>query len=538
MKIEHDLLYMDCPCGSGKKFKFCCLEKVRKMLPAEPDKGDIVTAIRKEMCCQAEGKHGNPYDNPEAVHLMFSGVRARNCGKFDEALDLFERARKKNPKVYTAWNNEAQTHWLIGNLELAIETQKKGLKYAAKYDAYGWAQLAEFHYFLTRNTEAHAYCEKALSILPVSVDATAKVCAALALLKRHEDIIAYAQKSGFDDAFVVKSYVATAEQNLEDRKRKQRPPLPYDKNPYFSLHFYEAGPLEGHVFTSPRAEYENIACDMVSFLLEERYISNADALEALAYFSGERAEALKAVIRVAKERKLARGYKAGTIGGELAVQRALFKNGLPPVLLDMLGADPIGEEPEAKLTDQMRKVLYKIQEAPYGTKAWEKAFASLAKLSVEKPKSKLIQKCYAEELMRAERFEEAIAVLEKLLEFYPTFYDVYSLVIDAATRLKQYDVAASYIQAMRIPLKMNTFSYLNYQEALKGYYEAIGDKEGEAVAKKYHEFGKDFLEEFVEQLNDSLTDEDLEDLDFDDEDDDDEDFDDEELLNSLLAKLK
>jgi tetratricopeptide (TPR) repeat protein len=204
----------------------------------------------------------------------------------------------------------------------------------------------------------------------------------------------------------------------------------------------------------------------------------------------------------------------------------------------MLGADPIGEDPEVKLTDQMKKVLYKIQEAPYGTKAWEKAFDSLAKLSVEKPKSKLIQKCYAEELIRAERFEEAIAVLEKLLEFYPTFYDVYSLVIDAATCLKQYDVAASYIQAMRIPLKMNTFSYLSYQEALKGYYEAIGDKEGEAVAKKYYEFGKDFLDEFVEQLNDSLTDEDLEDLDFDDEDDEDEDFDDEELLNSLLAKRK
>ncbi len=538
MKIEHDLLYMECPCRSGKKFKFCCLEKVRDNLPYEPTKEDIVMAVRKEMCCQAEGDGGTPYDDDDAVHTMFKGMHERDCGNMIEALSLFEEARTKNPKVYTAWNNEAQIYWQLGDLEIAIETQKKGLEYSAEHDAYGWAQLAEFHYFLTQNAEAHACCDKALSILPVSVDATAKVCAALALLKRHEDIVAYAQKSGFDDAFVVKSYRATAELNLKEQKRKQRTSLPYDKIPYFSPHFYEAGRWIGHVFVTPRAEYENIACDMVSFLLNDRYISNADALEALTSFSGERAEALKVVIQGAKERKLARGYKAGTIGGELAVQRALFKDGFQPVVLDIFDVETIGERLDEQLTSQMSRILVKIKEARPGTKKWENAFASLAKLSVAKPKSKLVQKSYAEGLMCAGRFEEAITVLKKLLGIYPTYHDVYSLLIEAATNLKQYDVAASYIQMMRIPLKMNAFTYLNYQKALEGYYEAIGDKEREKVAAKYGEFADEIISELLEHLSDSMSDEDDEGLDLDDEDDEDEDFDDEERLKSFLAKLK
>jgi hypothetical protein len=65
-------------------------------------------AVRKEMCCQAEGDGDTPYDDDDAGCAMFKGMYERDCGNMIEALSLFEEARTKNPKVYTAWNNVAQ----------------------------------------------------------------------------------------------------------------------------------------------------------------------------------------------------------------------------------------------------------------------------------------------------------------------------------------------------------------------------------------------------------------------------------------------
>ena len=36
MKIDGNILYAPCPCGSGKKFKFCCTQTVRDYLPDNP----------------------------------------------------------------------------------------------------------------------------------------------------------------------------------------------------------------------------------------------------------------------------------------------------------------------------------------------------------------------------------------------------------------------------------------------------------------------------------------------------------------------
>jgi len=33
MKIDGNILYAPCPCGSGKKFKFCCMQTVRGYHP-------------------------------------------------------------------------------------------------------------------------------------------------------------------------------------------------------------------------------------------------------------------------------------------------------------------------------------------------------------------------------------------------------------------------------------------------------------------------------------------------------------------------
>ena len=34
--IDQNVLYSECPCGSGKKFKFCCYPAIRYDLPDDP----------------------------------------------------------------------------------------------------------------------------------------------------------------------------------------------------------------------------------------------------------------------------------------------------------------------------------------------------------------------------------------------------------------------------------------------------------------------------------------------------------------------
>ena len=48
MKIDSDMLYGPCPCGSGKKFKFCCWPKCRDKLDDGMTREEIVQTVRCE----------------------------------------------------------------------------------------------------------------------------------------------------------------------------------------------------------------------------------------------------------------------------------------------------------------------------------------------------------------------------------------------------------------------------------------------------------------------------------------------------------
>lgn len=48
MKIDSDILYGPCPCGSGSKFKFCCWPKYRDRIEGDMTKAEIVQTVRCE----------------------------------------------------------------------------------------------------------------------------------------------------------------------------------------------------------------------------------------------------------------------------------------------------------------------------------------------------------------------------------------------------------------------------------------------------------------------------------------------------------
>jgi hypothetical protein len=102
--------YRPCPCGSGEKYKFCCLdkdrEKRRTATPAIPFPGydqppdDVVEEAREA---------------PERGTELVGRLRGR------EAIPYIERAIRLFPEVPNPHNNLAMAHFIEGDIEKALE---------------------------------------------------------------------------------------------------------------------------------------------------------------------------------------------------------------------------------------------------------------------------------------------------------------------------------------------------------------------------------------------------------------------------------
>ena len=163
MKIDGNILYAPCPCGSGKKFKFCCMQTVRDYLPDNPTQAEVTTEVRKAMQPYGMINDIDPVEDREAIDLMRRGIMERDKRNLDEALRLFRKSREMKPKLYTSWNNEATCLWECGRFEDAVKAQKDGLALSSDCNSFGWAQLAEFQYFLGRDEESAESLVRAMS---------------------------------------------------------------------------------------------------------------------------------------------------------------------------------------------------------------------------------------------------------------------------------------------------------------------------------------------------------------------------------------
>lgn len=329
MRIDSSILYSPCPCGSGKKFKFCCLEVVKNSLGDWPTMSEITQVVRTFQHPFGMVNGIDPIEDHEAIELMRKGIEERNASNYGEAIAIFRKSRELKPKLYTSWNNEAMCLWYSGNFDEAVKIQKEGLEHSADANAYGWAQLAEFRYFLGDN-DGYADCVgRALAIPPITADAATKVCAALARMRRHKDIIAYAGKSGFDEEPWMSFYSGVAALNLWDmelarqliavardsdiddwildevlddiEKGEDTSAMPYGEWQYFTIERYGAGPLAILAPTERRPEYENVVCDVAEILLADFRIGRDRALNAIATYHGERANKLRAYLEAMDE---------------------------------------------------------------------------------------------------------------------------------------------------------------------------------------------------------------------------------------------
>lgn len=211
--IGQEIVYAPCPCGSGKKFKFCCFKKYRARLDDDMTLAEVTQLVR----CEASGiKSGARSFDPEAERLHDEGYDFMVARKLEKARATFRRAREVDPEHNAAWNNEASCAWEMGDYAAACDIQREGNAKMRAVDSFGLARLAVYAHAIGLEDEAVRSLEAARTVPPISVCGALETCFALALYHRHRDIVEYVAKSGMADSARLMFYKGIARANLGD----------------------------------------------------------------------------------------------------------------------------------------------------------------------------------------------------------------------------------------------------------------------------------------------------------------------------------
>lgn len=169
-----------CPCGSGKKYKRCCLQRDEALAAG---KRAETTAIREhlrtalghyqagrisraeDLCQQIIRIDPN---HPDALHLL--GVIARRAGKYGMAVELINRAIRAKPSDPAYHNDLAPAYRALNRPEEAIASYRQATAIKPDY-AEAYNDMGNILKDLDRPDEALAsYC-KAIGIKPKFAEA-------------------------------------------------------------------------------------------------------------------------------------------------------------------------------------------------------------------------------------------------------------------------------------------------------------------------------------------------------------------------------
>ena len=511
MKIDQDILYAPCPCGSGKKFKFCCFEKVRDELYDGVGLDDVAAKVKDRFAPFTDDPGVDPVADRAAIDAACCGKMALMNHEFAESIRHFREARTACPNMLSAWDSEVTGLWCIGEYEAALETARASLATSNGGSVFGLAQMAEIEYFLGDDTAYEKHVEEAVGKgRPASVNAAVKVCEALALSRKHEDIFDYALRYGAKNSTELSFYAATAAANLGKRQDAQRfvdvasecdrknvlvetlamaldetekwvpeAPDPLGDWQYFALEDYPAQDFVGKAIAERLPAHRNVICDVAEMLLAEHSIDKAAALEALAAYDGGRVSDLRRFLAETNDFDdiLAGEYERfPTSGNEIAMQRTLLDFGFGPVVLNGRARNEgsLTDLPEAAAFDKSVRELASADLKP-GTPRWEEIREFFHALHEKYPDRPACGTNYANMLREDGKIAEADAVLARMRDANPK--SVYAAA--TAIRFALYDDceerAATIIRTFRLPGRVHPTTYEFWLNAKKTYYEYVRD---------------------------------------------------------------
>ena len=215
-------MYAPCPCGSGKKYKFCCHQKPQSgassLASARFWAGNSANAEAEYDVLVA--RDGESF--LEAVDLNRDAMRQMQRSEFEKAIPIFRKAVALSKDYYSPANNLAVCLYVVGKLDEAVRVQRKSLEDSEFENPFGLANLATLLYFEGEETEARDCLEQARTLEPPSGDACVKVCEVLARFRRHRDLLDYVDASRYAGEMGVCFYSGVAAANLGDIDRAER----------------------------------------------------------------------------------------------------------------------------------------------------------------------------------------------------------------------------------------------------------------------------------------------------------------------------
>jgi hypothetical protein len=135
-----------CPCGSGKKYKKCCLERMEAAAVAERQrqyaeiharrerpptmaevKAALAASIQRTM---GPGITWDPDDELDDVTNSVPGMIREK--RFDEALAACDRLLREWPEVAEGLERSAQVHEAMGSNAIAIDFYRRAIEFTER----------------------------------------------------------------------------------------------------------------------------------------------------------------------------------------------------------------------------------------------------------------------------------------------------------------------------------------------------------------------------------------------------------------------
>ena len=513
--IDQDILYSECPCGSGKKFKFCCYQSIRDDLPRDPTRADVTDAIRLRSraarLTELEAKSG-ALDFDRFHELIGRGLRHLHNGRYRDAKRVLLQAKDEFGMLPTAYNNLALCALVQGKLKEAEEWVQEVVRRFPAENPFGLAMYADIRYLRGDVIGALDIIERAERIVPPSVDQAVRVCESMAHFKDHERIVRYAEKSGYADDPGMAFFLGIALANLgrhADAARSLRIAVRGTQPDYVTriLEEVTAGkrpqticgdwmyftPESFTLFAGlmksvkdggdQQADLSSEAlAEMVEVETNAGLIGVSEAIKVLSTSVAKRAErildALRSdasrpeSVRKAAEKAYAKQFADNDLGKRL---RSIPDGQIEKMIITEDAATHAPLDPAYE--ESYFKAVHICLDPSSRKSDLKEALRLFKDLYAKVPDNPAVANNYASALSRLGFAAEAMTIVRDCFEHHPEY------VFGAANHLSmlmvsgKMDEARAMIENYRLPQRIHPDAYLSWLRVEMRYYDMIGDAE-------------------------------------------------------------
>lgn len=513
--IDQNILYSECPCGSGKKFKFCCYPVVRDDLPGDPTRADVTDAIRQRSAAKRLVEQKDTFGVLDLDHfheLIGRGLFHLNSGDYRQAEDILLQAREQYGMFPTAYNNLALCALVQGHLDEAERWVREVVDKFPVENPFGLAMLADLRYLKGDSVGALDVIARAEQIEPPSVDQAVRVCESMAHFLDHARIIRYAEKSGYDDDPGMALFLGIARANvgrfedaaqalriavrgrrpddaravLEDVVEGRRPSTICGDWTYFTPNSFTlfAGLVE--MMEKGGSAQLDLSADVLAEFVEVETnggrLKPAVAVKLLSSAFGKRAERVlnglrtnpifPETVRKAAQRTYSKLYEKGGRGTRMqnASVGSLQKTVITEEAATHAPLDPAYEESYSKAV--------RICLNPKSGKAkLKESLRLLEDLHAKIPDNPAVTNNYASALSRLGQMERAFEIVRDCFAQHPDYVFGAANYLRQLILLEKIDEAEALVANYRLPQRIHPDAYLAWMKTLVTFYEKTGDRE-------------------------------------------------------------